>query len=160
LAVSALVCGCSDDQSSTFQSTCVAGAPSDEAKRPAGPVGDGSYILPGGRRITPAGTLLTVGGFPIALRILPDPRYAVVTHPAVAGGAVRLVDLQTPAGGSAVISQIPYPYPSGNPTDPALFYGMALTKDGKRLYVSDGGYDPVPPSQMDPSKHYNVIDVI
>ena len=42
---------------------------------------------------------------------------------------------------------------------PALFYGLALSKDGSTLYVSDGGHDGAPPSEIDQSKHYNIIEV-
>jgi DNA-binding beta-propeller fold protein YncE len=150
--------GCSDGPA-PFVSNCVAGAPSDEAKAPSGQRSDGSYILPGGRRLTPAGKILTVGGFPLAMRLLADPRYVVVTDAAIGVEALRIVDLQA-TGANAVVSQVPYSYTHGTALDPGLFYGMALTKDGKRLYVADGGYDPVPPSEKDLHNHYNVVDVL
>jgi YVTN family beta-propeller protein len=148
------VAGCG--QSPSFTSTCTGTAPPEEASKPAMQPGDGTAILPGGRLITPAGRLLDVGGFPIALKILPGDRYAVVTDDAEDAQALRLVDLKAADPLHPVVSQQAYTA-SNNRHDDGLFYGLALTADGKRLYVSNGGYDPVPDSQM--GGHYNTVEV-
>jgi YVTN family beta-propeller protein len=140
-----------------FQSNCTAAAPTAEAKRAAGRQSDGSVILPGGRRLTPAGTLLDVGGFPLALRLLPGDRYAVVTDGAYGTQSLRIVDLQAADPTHPVVSHQDYPY-GETAHSPSLFYGLALSADGRRLYVSDGGYDPVPDSQPI-AAHYNVVEV-
>jgi hypothetical protein len=46
--------GCSNAPAPRFQSNCTAGAITDEAKVPAGMMPDGTAILPGGRKISPA----------------------------------------------------------------------------------------------------------
>ena len=100
---------------------------------------------------------MQVGGFPLALRILPGDRYAVVTDGGSGDEALRIVDLLGDPK-KAVISTYDYPLGASNPHSPALFLGMALTQDGKRLYVSNGGYDPVA-DQVPLGQHYNTIDV-
>jgi DNA-binding beta-propeller fold protein YncE len=153
--VALVACGCG--AASSFSSTCTAGAPSSDALLPAGPQPDGSVLLPDGRRLTPAGTLLTMGGFPLAMRLLPGDRYAVVTDGDYGDERLRVVDTMAAAGSNPVVSDLLYPG-GGNAHAPALFYGLALTSDGQTLYVSDGGYDPS--TDMDPTKHYNVIEVM
>ncbi len=148
--------GCHHDD--TFVANCTAGAPPAEASLPPGHTSATSAILPGGRAVTPAGLLLAMGGYPIALRLLPGGRYAVVTDDAEDDQALRVVDLQAADPLHAVVSQVSYPIGPGGKHTPGLFYGMALTKDGKRLYVSNGGFDPVDDSQP-PAMHYNTVQV-
>ena len=167
-----LLAACNDSMSSAlvvpdmgpvappFDVNCTVADPSAEAKLAAGPQPDGSVILIGGRRITPNGKLLDVGGFPLAFRVLPPPngRYAVVTDGSYGTEALRLIDLQASDPKAAVVAHADYNDDTNTAHDPALFYGLALTRDGKRLYVSDGGYDPVgdgTPQVM----HYNVVEV-
>lgn len=142
----------------SFTSTCTAVAPSAEARRTAGRQGDGSVILPGGRKLTPAGRVLDVGGFPLAMRVLPGDRYVAITDGAYGYEALRIVDTRAPDPRAAVVSSREYPRTSGTPHSPALFYGLALTADGKRLYASNGGYDPVDDA-VDGKQHFNTIDV-
>ena len=150
------VAGCHHDD--TFVANCQAGAPPAEASLPPSHPTATSAILPGGRAVTPAGTLLAMGGFPIALKLLPGDRYAVVTDDAEDDQALRVVDLQAADPLHAVVSEVSYPIGDGNRHTPGLFYGLALTKDGKRLYVSNGGYDPVADSAPT-AMHYNTVQV-
>ncbi|MCU1277381.1 MAG: hypothetical protein JWM53_927, partial [bacterium] len=154
--VAVVVAGCNHDDA--FTANCSAAAPPAEASLPPGHSGATSAILPGGRAVTPAGTLLAMGGFPIALRILPGDRYAVVTDDAEDDQALRVVDLQAADPLHAVASQVMYPIGSGDKHTPGLFYGLAVSKDGKRLYVSNGGYDPVADGMPLPM-HYNMVEV-
>jgi DNA-binding beta-propeller fold protein YncE len=157
LFASLLIGACNEDKPQVkFQSTCTAAAPSDDAKLPAARNSDGSVILPDGRKITPAGKILTVGGFPVNMRVLPGDRYLVTTDAGYGDNHLRVIDSQ--ATDNPVISDVVYPE-SGNYHDPGLWYGLALTRDGKKIYVSNGGYDPIPDSEKDPTKHYNVIQV-
>jgi YVTN family beta-propeller protein len=150
------VAGCHHDD--TFVANCSAGAPPAEASLPPShPTATGA-ILPGGRAVTPAGTLLAMGGFPIALKLLPGDRYAVVTDDAEDDQALRVVDLKAADPLNAVASQVSYPIGNGDKHTPGLFYGLAPTKDGSKLYVSNGGYDPVADSSP-AAMHYNTIQV-
>lgn len=160
VALAALGAGACNNGPS-FKSNCTALPPSPDALAPAERNGDGSVILPDGRKLTPAGTVLTVGGFPLQVRALPQDgqRYAVVTDGAYGDEHLRVVDTQAAAGADPVVSDVDYPRSSDDGKAPALFFGLALTADGKRLYVSDGGYDPLYGSEPDQSKHYNVVEV-
>lgn len=161
------VAGCSgpsDPQTQTppppkpFTATCTAAAPTAEAQRTAGRQGDGSVILPGGRKLTPAGTVLDLGGFPLALRLLPGDRYAVVTDGGYGDEALRIVDLAPADPAHAVVSKYDYLRTEESAHAPALFYGIAVTANGKRVYVSNGGHDPVADAVPN-EQHYNTIDV-
>ncbi|HEX9101249.1 MAG TPA: bifunctional YncE family protein/alkaline phosphatase family protein [Polyangia bacterium] len=152
----AVAVGCHHD--STFVANCTAGAPPAEATLPPGHTGTTTAILPGGRAVTPAGTLLAMGGYPIALRLLPGDRYAVVTDDAQDDQALRVVDLHAADPLHAVVSEVSYPLGARSKHTPGLLYGLALTKDGKRLYVSNGGYDPVADTTP-PAMHYNTVQV-
>ncbi len=145
------------DGGASFTTNCTLAEPTADAKQPAGRQPDGSVILPGGRRIAPAGRLLDVGGFPLALRVLPGAtqRFVVVTDGAFGDEALRIVDLQAADPHAAVVSSHAYPSTAGDATSPALFYGLALTADGTRLFASNGGYDPAKPGEP----AYNTIDV-
>jgi DNA-binding beta-propeller fold protein YncE len=155
MVVVAAVAGCGNH---AFTSTCTAAAPSADALVVAKPLGDGTVILPDGRKITPAGTVLTAGGFPLNLRVLPGDRYVVVTDGDYGDEHLRIVDSMAAPSDNAVVSDILYQTDaSDSPHSPALFYGLALSKDGATLYVSDGGYDPSTDSDL--SKHYSVVEV-
>jgi YVTN family beta-propeller protein len=136
-----------------FQPNCTATAASAEALKL--PSSDGkSSILPGGRALTPVGTLIDVGGYPLAMRVLPGDRDVIVSDGARNDEALRIVDLQS----KSIVSQVDYPIGNADASAPGLLYGMALTKDGKRLYVSNGGTDPAPASAPT-AMHYNTVEV-
>lgn len=155
LVLTFLAAGCGNDQ---FVSNCTAAAPGAEASIAPGHTGAATAILPGGRAVTPAGTLLSVGGFPIALRVLPGDRYVVVSDDAQEDQALSVVDLEAVDPLAPVVSSESYPLTRRSKHTAGLLYGMALTKDGKRLYVSNGGYDPVDDAQPT-AMHYNTVQV-
>src|SRR3954471_4124263 len=68
-----VVVGC-DSAEKPFTTNCTTAAPTAEAARAPGRVAAGVAMLPGGRQVTPAGKLLDVGGYPIAMRVLPGDR--------------------------------------------------------------------------------------
>ncbi|HEY1585541.1 MAG TPA: hypothetical protein VGH63_07620, partial [Polyangia bacterium] len=157
-AFAAAGCG---DSGPKFKSNCVAQDSSAEATIPAQRNADGSVILPDGRKINPAGQLLTIGGFPLQLRVLAQEngRYVVVTDGDYGDEHLRIIDTQATDDTAAIVSNVDYPRSSDDAKAPALFYGLALSPDGKKLYVSDGAHDPLSGSEPDQSKHYNVIEV-
>jgi DNA-binding beta-propeller fold protein YncE len=156
----AAVAGCGDS-GPTFQSNCIAQAPSADALVPAQRNGDGSVILPDGRKISPAGQVLTIGGFPLQLKVLPqdNQRYVVFTDGDYGDEHLRIVDTQATDDAGAIVSNVDYPRSSDDAKSPALFFGLALSADGSKLYVSDGAHDPLDGSEPDMSKHYNVIEI-
>src|SRR5205814_1676899 len=116
--------------------------------------------LPDGRRVSPTGTVLVTGGFPMQMRVLPqaNERYVVVTDGAYGDEHLRIIDTQATTG-DPVVSNVDYIRNASDASDPALFFGLALSSDGSRLYVSNGGYDPEYGVENDLSKHYNVVEV-
>jgi YVTN family beta-propeller protein len=152
--------GCGNSGPS-FKSNCVAGTPSADALVPAQRNGDGSVILPDGRKITPAGSILTIGGFPLQLKVLPqyNGRYVVFTDGDYGDEHLRIVDTQATSDAGVIVSNVDYPRSTDDAKAPALFYGLALSADGSKLYVSDGAHDPLYQSEPDMTKHYNVIEV-
>src|SRR5690242_398329 len=103
LIVALVATGCGDSGPS-FKSNCVAQAPSADAQVPAQRNGDGSVILPDGRKISPAGQLLTIGGFPLQLKVLPGDRYVVVTDGDYGDEHLRIVDTQATDDAAAIVS--------------------------------------------------------
>ncbi|MCU1283489.1 MAG: family beta-propeller repeat-containing protein, partial [bacterium] len=105
--------------------------------------------------------MLTVGGFPLQLRVLPQDsgRYVVVSDGAYGDEHLRIIDTQATSDAAVVVSNVDYPRSSDDAKAPALFYGLALSADGSKLYVSDGAHDPLAGIETDQSKHYNVIEI-
>ncbi len=104
---------------------------------------------------------MTIGGFPLQMRVLPqdNQRYVVFTDGAYGDEHLRIVDTQAADPTNPIVANVDYLDSSSDAAAQALFYGLALTADGKRLYVSDGAHDPMYGKQPDMSKHYNVIEV-
>src|SRR5262245_53834247 len=59
---------------------------------PARGSGDGA-ILPGGRRVTPAGETLHLGGFLLAMRVLPGGRHLLTTDGSYGNEYLSVIDL-------------------------------------------------------------------
>jgi YVTN family beta-propeller protein len=110
-----------------FVPTCELAAPGPEATRPAGPHPDGGYVLIGGRLITPAGDMVPLGGFPLALATLGD-RYLAVTDGAKDDERLRIFDLET----RTVVATDVVTNHEG-----AFYYGLAF--DGQKLFAAGGG---------------------
>lgn len=83
-------------------------------------------ILPGGRALTPAGTELILGGFPIDVRLHPHLPRAYIANTGYAKRSLQVLDTQT----GEIIQDLPRQ---------EAFYGLALSENGKKLYAS-GGY--------------------
>lgn len=104
---------------------------------PAGPDETGAR-LPSGRRVTPAGDQVRVGGFPQAVALSPDGRLLAVADVPEGPQMVSLVDTET------LLSQTIAPFnnkntPPGDPFAPStVFDGLAFSPDGSRLWVSGG----------------------
>jgi len=83
-------------------------------------------LLPNGRRVTPTGTQVDLGGLPSDVVVGPDGRFAYITNDERRHRSVQVVDL---SDGSQVQDL--------SRTD--AWIGLALSPDGSRLYASQGG---------------------
>jgi YVTN family beta-propeller protein len=90
-------------------------------------VKDGVGIVPSGRAITPEGTQLQVGLFPGNMAMTPDGKTIIISNNGY--GEDNLVVVDTAAG--TVRQTVSTP---GN----WLFYGLAVSPDGKKLYAAGG----------------------
>ncbi len=118
--------GDTDARADAAVPNCEVDAPDPEALLPPGPDPDGGWILIGGRRITPIGTLVPLDGFPLGLKLLPSGDHLIVTE----SGFDRphtwwLVDAHD---GSVLATE----------TLPELFYGVEATADGSHLFLAGG----------------------
>lgn len=138
LAGGLLWVGCSDDATpggdggadaghDAAVPNCTADSPDPEALRTPGSVSGGGVVLIDGRRITPAGSLVPVGGVPINVKVLPGGDYALVTesgwtHP----HHLWVLDAWT---GEVTDTETPH----------ELWFGLAATQDGSTVFAGGGG---------------------
>jgi len=102
--------------------------PAPEAFLRTGPIGQGRYVLPNGRAVSPAGDWITVNRFPIDVEVSPDGRFAVVastTRP-----RMTLVDTD-----AMTVQQVERPFNT--------FYGTIFNSAGDRFWVPGGGANKV-----------------
>jgi YVTN family beta-propeller protein len=123
------IASCARDQSERRTSTsplesCMDKEQAEKATAPAGMVAENEAIVPMGRRITPVGTLVDVGYFPIAVRVSPDGKLAYVTH----SGLWKMEVIDVEAG--KVIAELP---------GIGGFRGLELSADGKNIYTGEAG---------------------
>ncbi|MDX9999875.1 MAG: alkaline phosphatase family protein [Polyangia bacterium] len=117
---------------------CTVDPPDPEALLPAGEHPEEGVLLIGGRKITPLGTLVPVGGHPINVKVLPGGEHVVVTESGW-NKPHRLWLLD--ATGGEVLDEV---------TQDELWFGITATSDGSTLFVGGGGsrrlfvydYDP------------------
>ena len=104
--------------------SCPDGGIAESAFLKSGIHGDNTAILPNGRRITPAGTLIRLAAiFPMKVVVSPDGAAAYITHNGGGPKALEVVDLAQ--GGTVQAVNLG-----------SAFRGMVLSKDGKTLYVA------------------------
>ena len=105
-----------------------------EGRVPPGAQPDGTAILPGGRRVTPTGRQVELGGFLLGVRLLPGGAHALTTDGGYYDEFLALVDLAS----GAVVQKVPFRKDAGE----ALFLGLAVRADG-RVFASGGGSDRI-----------------
>lgn len=119
----------------TFGALCAAALAPAHA---TGPEGGGRAVLPSGRRVTPAGTQVAVGGFPQAVALSPGGGQLAVADVPQGPQQVSLVDTQ------AMTSQSVFPVdnkdvpPADQYATQTVFDGLAWSPDGQTLWVSGG----------------------
>jgi YVTN family beta-propeller protein len=84
---------------------------------------DGSVLLPNQWVLRPVGKQIAVGDFPVNLALHPEGKFAAVLHCGFSQHEVVLIDLAA------------WKIASRSKVDEA-FYGLAFSKDGKRLFCS------------------------
>lgn len=106
---------------------CTVDPPPAEALLTAGEHPEGGHLLIGGRRITPAGTLVPVGGHPINVKVLPGGDHVLVTESGW-NRPHRLWLLDALDG--EVLDEV---------SQDELWFGIAATRDGSTIFVGGGG---------------------
>jgi YVTN family beta-propeller protein len=104
----------------------------DEARLLVGPAGAGAWILPNGRRIEPAGTMVHVDSMPLGVVLSGDGRTLFVTSD---GQDARLSVSAIDTASGTVVSSIEQ--------RDGLYLGLALAPDGRTLYAGGGGAERV-----------------
>lgn len=97
--------------------------------------GVGGVVLPGGERVIPVGRNVRLGGFPMRLAPIPGTRFAVMSDGGLRQNVLAVLDVDT----LDIVSRVDFPYDR----DSALFLGLAVSADGRRLWVSGGGSDRI-----------------
>lgn len=98
-------------------------APPPTAK--AGKFAEGVWVLPNGRVLTPAGTMLELGSYPLGLALHPNGKTLYVSNDGKKSRAIQVIDVAT----KALIQTV---------KKPTLYRFMFVTPDGKSLYASGG----------------------
>jgi YVTN family beta-propeller protein len=105
-----------------------------DGRLPAGQLGDGTAILPGGRLVTPLGRQVELGGFLLGVRLLPGGAHVITTDGGYYDEYLSVVDLAT----GTIVQQEPFRENQGG----SLFLGLAIRSDG-RVFASGGGSDVI-----------------
>lgn len=87
---------------------------------------DGAVLLPNQWSLKPVGEQVAVGDFPVNIQLSPDARFAAVLHCGYKKHEVVVLELKT----RKIVSRTPVN---------EAFYGLAFSRDGKRLFCSGSG---------------------
>ncbi|UJR81946.1 bifunctional YncE family protein/alkaline phosphatase family protein [Sandaracinus amylolyticus] len=109
----------------------------------AGAEGESGWIIPGGERLVRVGRNLPPGGFPMRVIAVPGTRYVVVSDGGLREETLSVVDLDT----LTVVGEDEFAYTESE----ALFLGLAISDDGRRLWASGGGTDRILAYDLDPA---------
>jgi sugar lactone lactonase YvrE len=116
-------------------------APGAELK--VGDDGAGGFITPGGRRVTRVGAQIVLPGFPMRVVAVPGTSFVIVMDAGIREEHLVVVDLST----GAVVSEVEFAYAPSE----AVFLGMVVSDDGRRLWVSGGGTSRVWAYDLEPA---------
>src|SRR5437773_4044710 len=98
-----------------------------------GPQPDGTGITPNHWMLTPAGMQVEVGDRPMGMASTPDGRYLVISNNGQGVQSLVLFDTSS----HKVTQVVSYHAPE------ALFLGVVVAPDGKRVYASAGGNNKI-----------------
>ncbi len=113
------------------------------AEQQVGDDGRGGTILPDARRVTRLGRIVELPGFPMTVRAVPGAPYAIVSDGGVRTELLSVVDLER----GVVVDQRRF---LTHPSE-ALFLGVAITGNGRRVFASGGGSNTVWGYDFDPA---------
>jgi YVTN family beta-propeller protein len=103
--------------------------------------GDTMAVLPNGRIITPLGRQIRVAPHPYGLVVSPDGKTAVTANSGVGPFSITIIkNLQS---GAPEIHQIPEGPMNDKGVLDAVFMGLAISHDSRKLYVAGGQADMV-----------------
>lgn len=97
---------------------------------------EGATIIPNGRRITPTGKQITVAPHPFGLALSPDGKTIITANSGVGPFSISIItayNSETPA-----LKQIPETLNPEKGLLEAVFMGLAISPDNKRVYVAGG----------------------
>lgn len=97
---------------------------------------EGATIIPNGRRITPMGKQITVAPHPFGLALSPDGKTIITANSGVGPFSISIItayDSETPT-----LKQIPETLNPEKGLLEAVFMGLAISPDNKRVYVAGG----------------------
>jgi YVTN family beta-propeller protein len=95
-----------------------------------GPRMDGTGITPEGWRITPAGQQTPIGPGPLAVATTPDGALALIENGGYGDHALLVVDARTGQAVQRLAGAVE--------SNRGYYLGLAISRDGKRAYASDG----------------------
>src|SRR5712691_11015849 len=98
-----------------------------------GPQPDGTGVTPNHWMLTPVGLQVEVGDRPLGIAATPDGRYLLISNSGQGIQSLVLFDTAT----QKVVQGLPYRSPE------ALFLGVVVAPDGRRVYASGGGNNKV-----------------
>src|SRR3989442_2029503 len=98
-----------------------------------GPQQDGAGLTRNVGLLTPAGLQVEVGDRPLGMATTPDGRYLLISNNGQGEQSLVLFDTMT----QKVVQTIPYSSPE------ALFLGIVITPDSRRVYASAGGNNKI-----------------
>ncbi len=91
----------------------------------------GYSVLPSGRRVTPAGTVVRITNDPFGLAVSPNGQHIVALH----SGVLSLIPAEKP---SQVVRIPSYDKQIPDPLQGASFLGAVFSSDSKKVYLSGG----------------------
>lgn len=115
------------------------------ATLPVGDDGAGGFITPGARRVTRVGVQVDLPHFPMKLVQIPGTRFVVITDGGIAIEYLTVVNLDT----MMVVDQ--EAFRRGDLSPEALFLGLVISADGRRLWASGGGSSTIWAYDVDPA---------
>jgi len=102
---------------------------------------EGETILPNGRIITPAGKQITVAPHPFGLTLSPDGKTIITSNSGVGPFSISVIrdfNLPTP-----LVKQIPEAESAEKGLLEAVFMGLAVSPDNRKIYVAGGQHNVI-----------------